>query len=326
MFESPQDLRIAWVGFHMEGTPALRGVLEAGYRVEGVLTLTPERARKRNAATDYGAACAPYGVPVHVVEHINDKGSLDLLRAMAPDVLFVIGWSQILAPAVLRAARIGTVGAHASLLPHNRGSAPVNWALIRGELEAGNTLMWLAEGVDTGDIIDQMRFPITPYDTCATLYDKVAESNRFMILQLLDRLAAGERPASPQQETNETQLPRRRPEHGRIDWAQPAQQVYDFIRALTWPYPGAYSYINGVRWKIWKAALLPSGLMVNAEPGVMIGSVVSPEASACGHAVACSEGALVLLEVEDEQGNRLTGTALSETKWVGCRWEGERGE
>jgi methionyl-tRNA formyltransferase len=96
-------------------------------------------------------------------------------------MVFVIGWTQILRPETLKLATIGMIGAHASLLPHNRGRAPINWALIRGEKQTGNSLIWLAEDVDSGDIIDQTVIPISPYDTCASLYTRVGESNKEMI-------------------------------------------------------------------------------------------------------------------------------------------------
>src|SRR5437667_9768196 len=103
------------------------------------------------------------------------------------------------------------IGAHASLLPGNRGSAPINWALIRGEHTSGNSLIWLAESVDGGDLIDQTEFPITPYDTCASLYDRFAASNRDMILRVLPRLLPGERPGSPHPPPRGPLLPRRLP-------------------------------------------------------------------------------------------------------------------
>ncbi|MGH7530769.1 MAG: formyltransferase family protein, partial [Gemmatimonadales bacterium] len=192
------SLRFVWVGVHAEGLPALEALLAAGAPIVAVLTLTPELAARRSGGADYAAVCAPHGVPLHYIAGVNEPDAVALLTGLDPDVIFVIGWHQIVRPPVMRLARIGLIGAHASLLPHNRGSAPINWALIRGERETGNTLMWLAEGVDAGDIIDQRVIPITPYDTCATLYAQVAATNRAMLLDLLPRLLAGERPGRPQ--------------------------------------------------------------------------------------------------------------------------------
>src|SRR5207237_3955769 len=136
---------------------------------------------------------------------------LAALGAIQPDVAFVIGWSQIVRPPALRLARIGMIGAHASHLPRYRGSAPVNWALIKGETETGNSLIWLAEGVDRGAVIDQVAFSITPYDTVASLYDQVATSNSDMLRRLVQRLIAGARPSRPHTACARPELPRRRP-------------------------------------------------------------------------------------------------------------------
>ena len=317
-------MKFAWVGFHAEGLAALEALLDARAPIAAVLTLEPERAAKRSAGTgvDYPGVCAQYGVPLHYIAGINEPDAFQILEAIAPDVLFVIGWHQIVRPPVMRLARRGLIGAHASVLPHNRGSAPINWAIMRGEREAGNTLMWLAEGVDEGDIIAQRAFPISPYDTCATLYARVAATNRDMLLEVLPKLLAGERPGRPQERGTEPVLPRRRPADGLIRWDCPATQVYDCIRALTRPYPGAFSALDGKQWWIWEAALLPDvGPSPVGEPGAVLGPVVSPVWSACGQVVACGSGAVILLCVEDDAGNRLRGQALSDQPWTGKRWD-----
>ena len=315
------SLRCAWVGFHAEGLPALHALLGAGAPIRAVLTLTPELRAKRSGAVDFAPLCAEYAVPLHLITGINEPEAFEILQQIAPDVIFVIGWHQIVRPPVMRLARIGLVGAHASYLPHNRGSAPVNWTIMRGERESGNTLMWLSEGVDEGDIIAQRRFPITPYDTCATLYARVAQTNREMLLELLPRLLAGQRPGRPQERGTESVLPRRRPADGEIAWDAPAHAVYDFVRALTRPYPGAFSTIDGTRWCVWDAALPPDlGPIPGAQPGEVLGPVISPSPSACGQLVACGSGAVILLELEDEAGTVVHGQRLSEQAWRGKRF------
>lgn len=312
-------MKIGWIGFHQEGLPAFRAVLDVGYAIQMVITLTHEAGSRRSGTVDYEPFCLEYGIPLYRVENVNSDSSARLLADFDLDVVIVLGWSQILRPHILRLARIGMVGAHASLLPHNRGRAPVNWALIRGETQTGNTLMWLGEGVDSGQIIDQTPIPISPYDTCATIYDKVALSNRDMVLRLLARLQAGERPGRPQPVVDEPLLPGRKPKDGQINWNAPASDVYNFVRALTRPYPGAFSRLNGQNWTIWQCALLP-GCYSGTLPGQVIGAAISPEASACGQIVACGDGALLLLEVEDEERRCLKGYQLCEQPWQGEVW------
>ena len=181
-------MRLVWIGMHAEGIPAFEALLAAGAPLVAAFTLPPELAEKRGGAGGYRDVCHRYGVPLYYVSDINSAAARAIVSATAPDVAFVIGWHQFVRPETLRLARVGMISVHASLLPHNRGSAPINWAIIRGESQTGATLFWLAEEMDAGDIIDQTAFPITPYDTAASLYAHVAVSTRDMLLRLLPRL------------------------------------------------------------------------------------------------------------------------------------------
>lgn len=306
--------RIVWIGFHSEGVPALRAVIERGALVVGLITLNEKGLAKRSASVDFKALLGESDVPVFEVANINNEFAVDILRDLQPDLLVVLGWSQILSDEVLQIPTIGAVGAHASMLPHNRGSAPVNWAIIRGETEGGNTLMWLDSGVDTGRIIDQIGFPIEHDDTCATVYEKVAETNKTMLLALIDRLERGEEvPGRIQTHVGEP-LPRRRPEDGMIDWDQPAKRVYDFVRALTEPYPGAFSFFDDEMWTIWRARLGAPDESGASAPGTVLGSTDA------GQLVACGEGTLLVLEAQNKSGDRFTGANLAALDWKGKRF------
>jgi methionyl-tRNA formyltransferase len=314
-------MRMGWVGFHVEGIPALRALVEHGAPLEAVVTLRPEVASRRSGAADYRSVCRRLRLPLHEVDSINSAASIDLLRQLDLDVVFVIGWTQLVQPEVLRLAHIGMIGAHASLLPADRGRAPINWALIRGAQSTGNTLLWLSEGVDAGDVIDQVRIPISPYDTCASLYRRVAMSNREMILRAMPALLAGERPGRAQGESDNPPLPGRRPEDGLVDWTRRSEDVYNFVRAISRPYPGAFSHNGPDRFTIWQCALLPTLLSaatnLRAQPGEVLGPVVSPDPHACGQVVACGDGAIVLLEIQHAAGAVIRGRAVSDLRWTG---------
>ena len=316
-------MRIAWIGFHQEGLPALDALLRQRIDVAAVITLQQDAAQRRSGAVDFDELCHQYNIPLHRIRHINDADSIELLRSLELDIAFVIGWSQIVGSEALNSTRLGMIGAHASLLPRNRGSAPINWSIIRGERETGNSLIWLAENVDQGDLIDQRVFDISAFDTCESLYGKVAKSNRDMILDVIPKLAAGIHVGRQQPKTNEPLLPRRRPEDGLVDWTQPVNKVYDFVRALTHPYPGAFSYLDGEHIQIWKAASvpLPTG---SVAPGMCAGAVTSPESAACGQLVACADGFLNLLEVEDETGRVWSGPELATLDWSNKHWTNEQ--
>jgi methionyl-tRNA formyltransferase len=314
-------LKIGWLGFHEEGQAPLQALLQSGWTLDCLVTLREDRLACRSAAVDFGPLAKAHGIPLFRVANINDAESQALLRARQLDLLLVIGWSQILGPEVLALARLGVVGSHASLLPHDRGSAPVNWCLIRGERTTGCTLFWLDPAVDRGDIIDQEPIPITPYDTCATIYEKVGQANARMILGFLDELDRGRQPRRPQGDYEGRVLPRRRPQDGLIDWTQSADRLYDFIRALTQPYPGAFSWLGDTRYSIWTSARLDDlQLLPPHRPGTVLGPCRSPEPRACGQIVACGAGALLLLELEEQSGGLLKGVELSEQAWQGMVW------
>jgi methionyl-tRNA formyltransferase len=329
-----QNLRIAWVGFHQEGIPALRWLRSSGIRLEAILTLAEEALAKRSAGVLYDEITAGWDVPVFRISSINAPDVVALLNSLQLDLIFVIGWSQILHRDALATARLGVIGAHASMLPHNRGSAPINWALIRNEKSTGNSLIWLTEEVDDGRLIDQIAFPITPFDTCATLYERVAESNRIMLERVLAELFAGRIPGASQAATSEPLLPRRRPADGLIQWAGTSESIYHFVRALTRPYPGAFSFLDGVCWIIQTCALLPGGVsaaVAGRRIGEIVGACVSPSAEACGLVVQCGEGQLLLLEIENSEGRVLRGRELAlrglmdspADCWTGRTWLNE---
>jgi methionyl-tRNA formyltransferase len=312
-------MRIGWIGFHADGVVALGALLEQGAPIVGVVTLTPETAARRSGAVDYGPLCRRHRVPLFEVDDINSEQGHDVLRRLDLDLAFVISWTQLVGPAARSLVRGGMIGAHASLLPHNRGRAPINWALIHGERLTGNTLFWLEDAAGVGDVIDQTPIPIRRYDTCATLYDKVADATRDMILRALPGLLEGERPGTPQPVSVAPPLRRRRREDGRIDFSRDSGEVYDFVRALTRPYPGAFSSLEGARWTVWHCAHLAIDV-ARGTPGEVIGPMASPVGGACGQIVRCGRGAVVLLELEGAQGSILRGRELSDRDWKGRRW------
>lgn len=313
-------MRFGWLGFHTEGLEAIEALTRAGHRVEAVITLDPQEAQKRSGVGDYSGFCRRHNIDQYQIRSINDVESLELLQRLNLDVLFVIGWSQIVGVEALNAVRVGMIGAHASKLPHNRGSAPVNWAIIRGETSGGNSLIWLAEGVDEGDVIDTREFPITVFDTCKSLYEMVATSTAEMLCDLVPRLESGERPGSAQPVSTEPILPRRRPKDGAIDWELDGMAIYNFIRALTDPYPGAFSWLDGERYLIWRAAFVEIDGGLRKPLGTVLGPAISPSIASCGQAVSVGDGMLVILEIEGADGVRCSGQELASLSWEGKLW------
>jgi methionyl-tRNA formyltransferase len=315
-----ESLRVGWLGFHQEGVDALRALVANGVNIVAVITLEDDLLARRSGAADFASIAAEFAIPLHRVRNVNAPDGVAVLKALDLDLLFVIGWSQVLSGPALASARLGVIGAHASLLPRNRGSAPVNWALIKGESLGGNTLIWLDESLDGGAIAAQGSFPITVFDDCATVYAKVSQLNTRMIVDFVHQLERGEARREPQPSTSEPELPRRRPEHGIIDWRWGAKRVYDFVRGQTRPYPGAFGHCGGRKFIVWTASLIP--LKLTVKPGQVLGPVTSPVPQACGIAVGTGYGgAIVIHELEDEMGHVLCGRELAQFPLSAQFWE-----
>lgn len=303
-------MNIVWIGNHEEGLQAFQETAQT-YGVKCFITLDDTSFAKRSAGSRrYKDICDIYGIPYYTVNTIKEDLAFGIISEYTPDLIVVLGWSEILPKRILELPSIGTVGTHASLLPHNRGSAPINWALIHGEKITGNTLMWLDENVDTGKIVDQISFPITVFDTCKTLYEKVAETNAVMLSRLLGNLALGkEVELVMENRTAEPILPRRRPKDGLVCWNQSAEVIYNFIRALTSPYPGAFTFLNGEKWLLWEAAYIPAAQR-EIMPGTILGTSYGFAENAVGVIVAAENGLLQITKLEDTSGKQYSGEEL----------------
>ena len=289
-------VKIVWLGFHEEGRYCLDSLYEAGFEISTIITLDDEEIAKRAGAFNYEVLAKKYDIPIKKIRHINDEQSVELLTTLQPDILFVIGWSQILNEATLSSSK-WVVGAHASKLPENRGSAPINWSLIKGESYTGNSLIELLPGVDTGDILGQQTFEISNFDSCKTLYEKVARSNAEMVVQFCDSYLSENIKTRKQTNLNAPILPRRKPEHGEINWEQSSESVYNFIRALTRPYPGAFFYKNGDKCIVWNCSW-NSSLKEQFRCGEILSINYSFEPKNCGVNIGCATGSITIHELE----------------------------
>ncbi len=239
------------------------------------------------------------GLPVLRPPSVNAPDVVAAIAGLAPDFLFSFYFREIIGPEVLGLARRGALNLHGSLLPRYRGRCPVNWVLINGERETGVTLHYMEVRPDRGDIVAQRAVPIADDDTALSLNRKLGEAARALLREAYPLLAAGTAPRSPQDHARATSFGGRRPEDGRIAWHQPARRLYDLIRAVTAPYPGAFTTYRGERLFVWWARPLDLGPRVGA-PGEVV--EIRPGA---GVVVAAGSGALLLDRVQlaghDEQ-------------------------
>jgi methionyl-tRNA formyltransferase len=177
------------------------------------------------------------------------------VRAAAPDLLFSFYFRHLLPAEILAVPRLGAYNLHGSLLPKYRGRAPVNWAVANGETQTGATLHVMTGRADAGDIVDQEAVPIGPDDTAYEVQKRVTQAGVKILGRRLTQLLSGTAPRRPQDEAAATKFPRRTPEDGRIDWTRPSEQVHNLVRAVTHPYPGAFTDIFGGKTTLWKTRL-----------------------------------------------------------------------
>jgi methionyl-tRNA formyltransferase len=290
--------RLIFVGAVHEAVPALTEVLASGAEIAEVVTLPPERAGATSGFVDLAPLASSHGITVRRCADLNAPGSIEHTRLLQPDLIVVVGWTRLLSAELLAVPRHGCVGFHASLLPRYRGRAPVNWAILRGEAVTGNTMMYLDAGTDTGDIIDQQPVPIEPDDTCAAVYRKVAAAGAGMLRAHLAALLEGTAPRRPQGPADGPALPKRTPRMGITDWNRSARSVHDWIRALTEPYPGAFTWWGDRKVMLWSSAgAADTGdTATAASPGDVLGG------DARGIRVATAGGS-ILVTVMSEAGS-----------------------
>lgn len=225
----------------------------------GIVNLKPENAVNKANYDPYIDLVQKYDLNIYYCEDVNETGCIDFLKACKPDVIVQSGWSQKFGSKVLSIPRFACIGEHPAPLPRGRGAACVNWAIITGEKEWGDTFFRMEEKYDTGVIYSQEYFSIEIYDDVKTVYDKVAAASVRAITRHLEDWTNGILDGEKQDDLKATHYPRRRPADGEFDFSQNSLDIYNQIRGQAKPYPGAFFYIdvNGKNRKVyvWKASL-----------------------------------------------------------------------
>jgi len=300
--------KIVFVGAHMEARAPLAYLVEQRYNVAGLVTLELDSLQKMAGGVDLASVAEAAGIPALRVKNVNEPSAGLWIKEKSPDLLLVVGWTQLLKPDLLGLPKFACLGFHASLLPKYRGRAPVNWAIINGETVTGNTMIVLEPNADTGDIVAQRRIPITNEDTCRTIYEKVGQTEVEMLKEVLPLIQKGILPRRKQDDRQATVMPKRRPEDGRVEWTRSTREIHNWIRALTDPYPGAFSVLDGKHLWIWSAS---AGGEVTKREGFAPGDVArDPEGWPL---IATGDGWIRVLEAQLEGGSRLPGREAAQS-------------
>jgi methionyl-tRNA formyltransferase len=295
-------VRVVVFGYHNVGVRCLKVLLAAG--VEVALVVTHEDNAAENIWFESMATlCQTEGIPYITPVDANDPALLARVRAAQPDMLFSFYYRNMLPASILAIAPAFNM--HGSLLPAFRGRAPVNWAVLHGATEIGATLHEMTVKPDAGAIVAQTAVPILPDDTAFEVFGKVTVAAEQTLWHVLPALLDGSAPRTVNDLTQGGYFGGRKPEDGRIDWSQPAQQVYNLHRAVAPPYPGAFTDIGGTRFVIERARLaraLPAALR-----GLPAGMYVVDN----GIFGVCGDGqALAILSLQDAAGAHVAPAQL----------------
>ncbi len=250
--------RVLLAAYSEVGVVCLEELLAQKAQVVGVFTHADDQFEEiwfRSVAR----TAAEAGIPVFMPENINAAEEIARIRGLRPDILFSFYYRKLISKEILDIPRLGAYNMHGSLLPRYRGRACVNWAVLKGETQTGATLHVMTEKADAGDILDQEAVPIEFTDTAQDVFWKVRDAARKVLARTWPLLREGRAPRTPQDESLATTFGRRRPSDGLIDWNRSALELYNLVRAVTHPFPGAFSFIGERKWFIWKAWPLESG-------------------------------------------------------------------
>ncbi|ULO05397.1 methionyl-tRNA formyltransferase [Paenibacillus sp. 19GGS1-52] len=265
-------MKIVFMGTPAFAVPCLQMLIDEGYEVVAVVT-QPDRpqGRKKNLVpSPVKEAAMSLGLPVIQPERMRRPEAVAELATYAPDLIVTAAYGQILPKAVLDLPRNGCVNVHGSLLPKYRGGAPIQRCIINGEKETGVTLMYMAEGLDTGDMISRVVVPVEDEDTSGILFGKLSLAGRDLLKAEMPRLAAGRRSATPQDDSEATYAPNLSREDERIDWNARSLDTYNRVRGLV-PFSGAFTLWNGETFKVWAAKVAVQGKNGNhKEPGTVL--------------------------------------------------------
>ena len=240
------------------GYRCTKWLLDAGEKVALIYTHADDPSEERwwESVAELGAV---RGVPVHVVEDLSDPTEVVRLKAVAPDVLFSFYFRKMIPPAILAIPSKGALKMHGTLLPHFRGRAPVNWAILKGATSTGASLHYMVEKPDAGDLVDQEKVPIGADDDALTVARRVGDAAVTVLARSWAKLKAGTAPHVALDLSKGSYFGGRKPEDGQIDWSKPAREIHDLVRAVTKPWPGAFTDLFGPKVTIWKTRLSPCG-------------------------------------------------------------------
>lgn len=279
------------LAYHNIGCIGIKALLDHGFDIQAVFT-HQDNPQENLWFDSVAELAAENGLQVFAPDNINHPLWVDRIRELAPDIIFSFYYRSMVGPEILQIPANGCLNLHGSLLPKYRGRCPVNWALVNGEDETGVTLHYMTPQPDNGDIVAQQRIAITPEDTALILHGKLTATAGKLLDTTLPGLLAGQITRIPQDHSQASYFGGRKPADGVINWQQSAEQIYNLIRAVTRPYPGAFSYLGNQKVLLW--SVTPVEGDTAQQPGMVL--------SENPLVINCGRGALEVRAGQVEEG------------------------
>lgn len=290
-------MRIVFMGTPDFAVPSLKALVEAGHEVCGVFT-QPDKPKNRGMklqrppVKEYALSA---GLPVFQPAKLRDGEALEILRALKPELIAVAAYGKILPADILELPSRGCVNVHSSLLPKYRGAAPINWAILNGDDETGVTIMYMAEGMDTGDILAQAVTPIDINENAAQLFERLAFLGAELLVKTVEQISNGTVHAVPQDDSLSCHAPMLSKELSPMDWSRTVRQLHDQVRGL-YPWPAAVAVLDGIRCKVLCTVLLDE--TTDQAPGTIL------QADKKGLRIACGGGGVLELSLLQPDGKK----------------------
>jgi methionyl-tRNA formyltransferase len=304
-------MRLVMMGTGLFAAPTFAAILRSGHAVVGFFTqpdreIGAERGSTRQTGPGLKELARLHGVPIFQPESVNTPDGVTSLAALAPDLLVVAAYGQILSKDILASARLGGINVHASLLPRYRGAAPIAWAILQGETTSGVTIIRMSVGLDAGDILAQEAVAIGPDETAGELETRLAELGGRLASETVARLASGPVPGTLQDKALVTKAPKLTKEQGLIDWSRSADQVCCQVRAMQ-PWPTAYSFLHRGQQPPYRIMLCRARAILNDGTSYSSGKVDVAAAAQGRLLVAAGSGKVEISELQPAGKRRMTG-------------------
>ncbi|MDV5354118.1 bifunctional UDP-4-amino-4-deoxy-L-arabinose formyltransferase/UDP-glucuronic acid oxidase ArnA [Enterobacter asburiae] len=288
--------------YHDMGCVGVQALLDAGFDIAAIFTHA-DNAQENAFFGSVARLAAERAIPVYAPDDVNHPLWVDRIAELKPDVIFSFYYRNLLGEAILSSARIGAFNLHGSLLPAYRGRAPLNWVLVNGETQTGVTLHRMIARADAGAIIAQQAVEIADADDALSLHRKLTESAKHLLEGVLPTLKSGTFSETAQDESKASYVGRRTPEDGRLAWEKPAQTLHNLVRAVSDPWPGAFSFVGTHKFIVWKSRVRNDVAPARAGTVISVAPLI----------IACGEGALEVMTGQTEKGVYMQGAQLAQS-------------